>query len=140
MGLFEQLGKDLNPNHGIDLTVNKDISFTIIQKRISTMYREQLRSIAHGIDININKLLDMLSQENIDQAIKNHKANIWQHPESFDGAILISITKVKDIWWLKFVGSDDGIPAGSFQLHACMIEDVLSFMETLEDVVSYEKN
>ncbi len=121
------------------ITNHKDLSFKPKYMSLTQTFRDQLKSIAVSIDVNINSMLNMLTCDQIDQAIEDHKGFKWSDPDCDDKdqtLTLTGITKSSDnVWWLAFdvfpfVGNEC-----SFQLCDLNIEDVLAFMQTVENTI-----
>jgi len=141
--LFEHLGGILKPHAaslaaGSKLTVNKDLSFTPKTLGLTESYRKQLATIALSVDVNMNAILGMITTDQLNQVIEDHKHIEWQHPEgnALNTVKLTGIYKSEGKWWLSF---DDsllaGFDMGSYQLHDMNIEDVLAFMATCENII-----
>jgi hypothetical protein len=124
-------------NQATRIITNEDLSFTSVKKpmTLTDTYREQLCVIAQSVDVNLNALLGMLTPEQAQQAVTNHEQVLWLHPEESTGVHLSGLTQAKGVWWMEFEFADDGLPAGSYQLHDLMILDVLGFMDAIGGVL-----
>ena len=138
MSLLNQLREDLNPHAAGNILADEKLSFNVTKApTLANSYREQLKLMAISIDVNINALLGMLNTEQIAQVVENHQEVLWEHPEdeSATQCLLSGITKELKVWWLEFNEAANGVPAGSYQLHDCKIEDVIGLMETIEKII-----
>ncbi len=107
---------------------------------LTNTFREQLKTIARGIDINLNALLGMCTTEQLAQVVEDHRHIKWSDPDSDDRdktLVLSGITKDPDThkWWLSFevfpfVGDE-----GSYLLHDLEIQDTLGLMATIENII-----
>lgn len=127
------------PSRNTKLSVSGGLTFTPVKESLADTYRQQLKIIANGVDVNLNALLNMLSVGQIEELVESHQDVIWQHPEDdgLNGCHLCGLTKgaASGDWWLEFEYVEDGRGAGSFKICDCELSDVLGLMEAIETVL-----
>lgn len=150
MDLFNELGKALiphadlvgmgiNSDQAMRIVTNKDLSFTAKPMSFTETYRSQLKVIAQGIDVNINNLLNMLTPPQVEQVIDQHKHIEWHCPNNGEPFFLNCIEGRRGNWIFGFDNqkiNDGDAPLITYRLHELEIQDVLSFMATIENVIA----
>lgn len=154
MSILETLGSTLkthahmvasgvNSNRAMKLVTNADLSFKSEPISITQSFRDQLHTIAQGVDVNINNLLNMLTPQQVEQAISDHKHIQWSDPDCESGERSMRLDCIerdgnKQEWWLGFTteeARDGDKPLLVYRLHSLEIQQVLAFMQTIENVL-----
>jgi len=132
MNIYKQLGADLAP----------DTSLTQKPISIAETYRQQLKIIAQGIDVNINNLLNLATTDQLLGIVELHQDIPFCDPDgslpmSLSGITLKVDNEVKEAtWMLSFVALGFGTPAGTYRLHDLEIADVMGLLETVERIMA----
>lgn len=119
------------------LLTNPDLSFKPKYMSLTQTFREQLKAIANSIDVNINAILKMLTLDQIAEVLDHHKHILWSMPENInsDKMLLQSITLETDGSWLLHFDANSIEFEYSYKLDQLAIEDVLSFLSTIESII-----
>lgn len=105
-------------------------------------FREQLKVIAIGISDNVKNMLNMLTPEQMEQVIKDHKHFEWENNTGVGDKYLhlldIERDGDKNEWVLGFgdymvIRAED--PIYRFNINDLEIEDVLAFMCSIENLL-----
>ncbi len=126
MDLLNTLGADLAP----------DTSLTQKPITIAESYRQQLKIIAEGIDVNINHLLNLATTDQLEAILDKHESITWSSPTGGLPMELVGLTKSNDNWMLTFGTVDFGTPAGTYKLHDLEIADVMGLLDSVEQVLA----
>lgn len=129
--LLQQLGRDLNPKNGIDISAAKDLSFKATKTSLTATYRKQLATINQSVVINALALLGMLSTEQLATVVNKHK-NVWTQPYKVGTMILDGITMVPNKGYVLSFGKKQ------YTLRELNTADLLDLMEVLERVMEGE--
>lgn len=135
----ELVNAGLASDRALELITNPDLSFKPKYMSLTQTFRQQLATIAKSIDININALLGMLTVNQIEQAISVHSGIKWVDPDDHSGEQSLSLIGITQDdhkkWWFEFEYAVFADPL-TYELHDLNMDDILNFMETLENIVS----
>lgn len=150
MDTFETLGKilkpaavltsmGLTPERTLEIVNNHNLTFTTKYMSLTETFREQLKTIAKSVDVNINAMLNMLTTDQINDVLDKHKHFQWHYPNGEGYMELRGITKDEIGFWLDFE-EDPFCETVSYRLHDLEIQDVLSLLATVENCLTLTSN
>lgn len=105
---------------------------------LTEAFSERLKTIAVGIDTNMNNLLSMMTTEQLKEAVQDHSHVGWTNPNARYKMVLMGVTRRNDKWLFDFEVNNVAYACGEYEAHDLEIQDVLGFMQSCENVLLHE--